>query len=588
MKGEPFSAVTPEQIEALNLNRILLICIAGLILETINVANPSFWRQPSLWGGAIYIAALSAVFLVIVLWIKKKGSWTHYRALNNSFWILFSIGFFPFLVRDAGSSMPLNCAILGGALICAPLLEARDLGLVFFSDLAVNLVAVIYAGTLFDIYSVEIIAITLGYYFMARNLHGRYFRLLDDQRRQYGAYLESELAQESLRHSLEKERDANAAKNRFLSLMSHDLRTPLNGVIGLAELARDPSLSRQQMEDYLVEIGYSGQYLLDMVSDVLDMTRIESDTLVLHDEDYELGEFIQTVEGIIGVMAREKGVAFSIRQLSPKVGTGWIRTDKSRFNQIFVNLLTNAVKFTPAGGQVELVIQRAPLPDGRLHEHVEVRDTGIGMSPEFVARALEPFAQEHEDDARLGAGLGLTLARRIVDLMGGTLAIDSTLGVGTTVTVELDVAMVPGKTGVPASPAAADLAGRRVLLCEDNRINAEILDHLLGRAAMTMDWAENGRAGLERFEHSDAGFYDAILMDVRMPEMDGLEATRAIRALDRPDARSIPIIAVTANAFDEDRRECLAAGMDGHVTKPVDPAALMAELMRNWNADCRN
>lgn len=572
-------AVTQEQIETLNLNRVLILCGTGLAFELLNLLNPTFWTLPILWAGAAYVTALSLTFGTLILWGRRHSGSGHYKRINNTFWVLLIIGFLPFLINDAAvGDKPLNCTLLGIALICGPLLETNDLTLVFAASLAVNLLAPLLANHAFSEYYAEVAAITTGTYLLARNLHGRYFRLLEDQKQQYNALLQAQQAQQELSLRLAKERDANAAKTRFLSLMSHDLRTPLGAVIGLSELAADDALPRQKVQGYLGEINHAGHYLLDIINEVLDMSRIESQKMELHETPYSLDEYCASIRSVVELLCAQKQLQFEIVRRGDL--PAYILADKTRFNQIFFNLLTNAVKYTPAGGRIALEIEAVARRENATAVRFTVRDTGIGMSKEFIRHAFEPFVQEREDDGNSGVGLGLSIVQNLVSLMGGTVHIDSEPGRGTAVQVDMTLAHAPA----PAAPqpgvkdTAGALRGKRILLCEDNTINAQIVMALLESVGACADHAQNGRQGLAMFEASQPGAYAAVLMDIRMPEMSGIDAARALRALDRPDAARVPIIALTANAYEEDRRRCLDAGMDDHVSKPIDTEVFLRTL----------
>jgi len=379
---------------------------------------------------------------------------------------------------------------------------------------------------------------------------------------------------------LEAER-ANEAKSAFLSSMSHDLRTPLNGVIGFTSLALDePDPAKKQA--YLEKIDASGRLLLDLVNDTLELSRIESGKIVPHPEAVSPDALVPAVVTALRPSAELKHI--DLVEDFPRDRQTPVWCDKLKVQKIVLNLLSNAIKYTPEGGRVTVSLKHLPaaVPDCRYSLVVE--DTGIGMSEAFLQRLYEPFAQEKRSESTriAGTGLGLAIVKRYVDLLGGTISVESALHQGTRFVVSLDIPEVDeGQATQQRTQAAGEtIRGRRVLLCEDNVLNTEIAVMLLKNKGVRVDAAENGRRGLERFEASAPGTYDAVLMDIRMPVMDGLEATRAIRALDRSDALTVPVIAMTADAFDESVREAEAAGMAGYVTKPVDPGKLYEVLGR--------
>lgn len=375
---------------------------------------------------------------------------------------------------------------------------------------------------------------------------------------------------------------ANAAKFEFLSRMSHDMRTPMNAIIGLAELAEGKQSDPSAMASYLYKIKTSSKFLLGLINDILDMSRLESQTIELHPEVYSMNDFQEQINTIIRPVCDQKGVDFQI-QADPNLAL-CIRVDKLRFNQIFFNLLSNAAKYTLPGGKIQLTICLREQADP-LHQTMDitVRDSGIGISKDFQKHMFEPFSQENPVSANpQGTGLGLAITKNLLDLIGGTITVDSAPGKGTTVTVTMDVEIVPMDEIPEEQPILPDnherLQGKHILLCEDNLLNTEITCNILAIAGVSVTCAENGKEGVELFCSSTPGTYDAILMDIQMPVMDGLQAAREIRTASHPDSRAIPIIAMTANAYAEDFRHSLDAGMNGHLAKPVDSRLLFSTL----------
>ena len=396
--------------------------------------------------------------------------------------------------------------------------------------------------------------------------------------------------QEQLEQALASAEAANRAKSEFMARMSHDMRTPMNGIIGMTRLGLD-ALVDEKARYYLENVKLSTEILLDLVNDVLDMAHLEGGSLTLHPTPYAFEDFRQHLETAIRPQCEAKQLAFTMRLVDTQ--SCKLLLDKARFNQIFFNLLTNAVKFTPLGGGINF--------DASLHEvHgntprlvIVVRDTGIGMSQAFQNRMFDPFAREQEgvtDDTE-GSGLGLSITQKLLELMGGTITVQSAPGKGSTFTVEMPVERCPdnaprepGSPPEPGAPLAGSanearmLAGKRVLLFEDHFINTEIAISLLENRGMLTEHAVNGQVGVDMFSTSPVGYYDVVLMDIRMPVMDGLEATRRIRGLLRPDALVVPILALSANAYDEDRQQSRAAGMNDHLVKPIDADTLYAAL----------
>ena len=385
--------------------------------------------------------------------------------------------------------------------------------------------------------------------------------------------------------------ESNQAKISFMSNMSHEIRTPMNAIIGIDSVAlRDPDLpphAREQFE----KIDASARHLLELINDILDMSRIDSGRMELCPEVFSAAELLDQVCAMIRSQCDEKGLDFIARS---EIGAEErFIGDAMKLRQVLINILGNAVKFTPVPGSVTFTAEKSAVYDDRQTLRFTIRDTGIGMGKDFLAHIFEPFSQE--DGTRTsrygGSGLGMSITKSIVDMMNGEIRAESEKGVGTTFTVILTLKRA--ESAAPAAPvpeaaeSAAALAGRRVLIAEDMELNAEILTELLELEDVGADWAENGQLAVERFSGSPPGTYDAILMDIRMPVMDGLAAARAIRALDRPDAKTVPIVALTANAFEEDVQNSLQAGMNAHLAKPVDTEKLY-ELLRELISPARN
>ena len=517
--------------------------------------------------------------------------------------------------------------------------------------------------------------------------------------------------------ALREAEEANQAKSRFLSNMSHDIRTPMNAIVGMTAIATANQDDPEQVQNCLKKIALSSKHLLGLINDVLDMSKIESGKMTLSMDQVSLREVMESIVDIVQPQVSMKQQHFNVS--IHDVSTESVFCDSVRLNQVLLNLASNAIKFTPDGGEIELSLYEEPSPKGDAYVriHLSVRDNGIGMTPEFQATIFESFTRE--DNTRVhrteGTGLGMAITKYIVDAMGGSIELDSAPGEGTEFRVTLDLEKaelseeemvlpnwnmlvvddnqqlcdsavtalrsigvnaeytldgesalnlvlerrvqgknyhiilmdwkLPGIDGLetarrirtslgddvpillisaydwseieedatqagitgfiskplfkstlyhglrafadpaagPLAPAEAfDLTGRRVLLAEDNELNWEIAHDLLEELGLELDWAENGQIAVERFQGSAPGYYDAVLMDIRMPVMNGYEATRAIRALDREDA-GLPIIAMTADAFAEDVKRCLDAGMNAHIAKPIDVrevARLLEKFLR--------
>ena len=398
---------------------------------------------------------------------------------------------------------------------------------------------------------------------------------------------EMDAARKAAEQARKEAEQANAAKQEFLSSMSHDIRTPMNAIIGMTSLALDNTDDPKRVRDYLGKIALSSKHLLGLINDVLDISKIESGKMTLNVEPVSLREAMDSIVNIMQPQVTAKNQQF--KAAAREILSENVRCDGVRLNQVLINLLGNAVKFTPEKGAVQLTVYQEALPEdaSRVRTHFLVSDTGIGMSKEYQKVIFESFSREDNTRVRKteGSGLGMAITKCIVDAMGGTISVRSEQGRGSEFHVVLDLE----KAAAPAASEAADgaaermndvvLKGRRILLAEDNELNWEVARELLSILELELDWAENGEICVEKFRNSPAGHYDAIIMDVRMPVMDGYEATAAIRRLEREDA-DIPIIAMTADAFSEDIQRCLERGMNDHLAKPIDIQAVTFKLKK--------
>lgn len=463
---------------------------------------------------------------------------------------------------------------------------------------------------------------------------------------------EERVLQLSMKSAMETAEAANQAKSSFLSRMSHEIRTPMNVIIGMLKIARKNIAKPQKLSSNFDQIEVASNHLLDLINEVLDISKIESGRAYFNVAPFCLMEVVESIGEVVEPQCREKNQTYTLVTTGPVDAV--FLGDEVRVRQLLVNLLTNAVKYTERGGHVRLEVSVLPSLAAR-YQRVTfvVSDDGIGMAPEFIEHLFEPFSMEGRSDAE-GTGLGMPIVKNIVNAMGGDIHVESTLGEGTTVTVvvnkkmldepdendpkavlgsesEFEVGPEGGASaglemqaeaadaaepeaepdfgvgaeagaeveveteagagadgcsafGSPTSGASdsakpgANLRGTRVLLAEDSEINAEIAAELLRDEGLLVDWAPDGAVACDMFAASEAGFYDVILMDVRMPNMDGHEATRFIRALDRPDARSVVIIAMSANAFAEDVLASLKSGMNAHLSKPIDLRELLTAM----------
>ena len=374
---------------------------------------------------------------------------------------------------------------------------------------------------------------------------------------------------------------------KLLAHMSHDLRSPLSNVLGLTELARNKSDDREYVEYCLEKIDASAHFLMDMLTDVLYIIRLEAGENNLRKSSVDLKEFFNSLSDTARAMAYEKRLNFFAHfdeQIVPLV-----RTDGSRVRQVLQNLLSNAVKFTPRFGRVDFSAKLLEADNDRVRIRFTVKDTGVGIADELKDIIFLPLTKEYRGSTNVygGSGLGLAICKQLVDRLGGTLDFISNKGDGSEFWVVLDFeqdkAALQRQAEVPAQ--AVDFSGKYVLLAEDNHINCEIVKRLLTRRGLTVETAENGQVALNKYMMNAPRTYDLILMDVRMPYMDGLKAARMIRASGKSDARTIPIMSMTANAYEEDIQKSMEAGMNAHLVKPVEPSELYRAVQKALNGE---
>lgn len=384
--------------------------------------------------------------------------------------------------------------------------------------------------------------------------------------------------QSKMQAALLAAKSANREKSKFLSRMSHEIRTPMNGIIGMTALAKQRLDDRSKLADCLHKIEQCSSFLLALINDILDMSRIESGKVTLCTAPFYLEQLISDIRAMFALQATDKNIVFSAK-CSP-LPQRPLQGDALRIRQIIVNLISNALKFTPQNGRVSLSAEIFEQTPDALGVRFVIEDSGIGMSEAFMQKMFEPFSQAEQIAQRYGGtGLGLPISRNLVQMMRGDIQAESILGQGTKfiVRLRLPFATAPERATLPA-PLAADtapsLAGLHILLAEDNEINAEITCALLETAGAKVEHVWNGREAVEHFAAAPAGRFDLILMDIQMPELDGLQAAAGIRALQREDAGDIPILALTANAFSEDVAKTLRSGMNGHLNKPIDVQTL--------------
>ena len=364
------------------------------------------------------------------------------------------------------------------------------------------------------------------------------------------------------------------ARNDFLANMSHDIRTPMNAIVGYTNIAKDHIDEPGTVTNALEKIGSSSHFLLSLINDILDISKIESGKMQINRAPCDLRDIFRRIEDITALQARNKSLIISYRHDSVRHCS--VNADELRIEQVLVNIVSNAIKYTPEGKTVDLIAEEEPAEENRYHYRFIVRDTGIGISEDYLPHLFESFTREEKSTVNKiqGTGLGLAITAKVVELMGGTISVKSTVGEGSEFTVDLELESLEEHQAEEFESGLFDFSGCRVLLVEDNDINAEIACMILSQYGIAVERAENGQAGLEQVQKHVGGYYNAVLMDIQMPVMNGYEATRAIRALEGEHYQALPIIAMSANAYDEDVKACLAAGMNAHIAKPFSPEAL--------------
>ena len=395
---------------------------------------------------------------------------------------------------------------------------------------------------------------------------------------------------DKLEIALKKAEEASLAKTRFLNNMSHDIRTPMNVILGYAQLMENELKGKGLPEtlEHLEKLQQSGNLLLSIINNVLDMAQIESGRMELDENYCQMEDVWKSLLAVFDEKARKKDIAL---HYTINVEHEHVLTDVTKVKEILVNILSNAIKYTPAGGSVTVDEDELPCDEsGYMIARVRVSDNGIGMSADYQTRIFEAFTREQNttEGKIAGTGLGMSIVKKYVDLLGGTIEVESELGKGSTFTVTLkhriaDENYYANEHMEEPGTGSEILEGRNILLAEDNDLNAEIAEAILERAGIKIERVEDGIQCVNRIMETPAGTYDMILMDIQMPKMNGYKATQAIRHLPDQDKAYIPIIAMTANAFEEDKRDALAAGMNGHIAKPIQVdklLSILAEIIR--------
>ncbi len=393
-----------------------------------------------------------------------------------------------------------------------------------------------------------------------------------------------QIKNQQLEAAVEEANRANMAKTNFLSRMSHDIRTPLNGIIGLLTIDEAHPDDVELLNTNRGKIMVAANYLLSLINDILQMSKLESGEFVLSHEAINLRELVGDVRTVISQRAAESGVTLEYDNTLEQAEHSIVYGSPLHLRQIFINIYTNCVKYNKVGGRISTQVACLQVKPGTVTYRWTISDTGIGMSEKFLQQIFNPFSQEHSDARSVysGTGLGMAIVKNLLDAMQGTIEIKSEVGVGSTfvITIPFEIAQQIPEQEKAKQEKTYDIRGLHLLLAEDNDLNAEIAQTLLEEKGAVITVVRDGQQAIDAFTGNPPGTFDAILMDVMMPVVDGLSATRAIRAFDRPDAEKIPIIAMTANAFDEDVRRCLESGMNAHLAKPLQMDKVMEAIAK--------
>ena len=397
-------------------------------------------------------------------------------------------------------------------------------------------------------------------------------------------YREKQYAAE-LKKSAEQAKKASEAKTRFLFNMSHDIRTPMNAIIGFSDLLEKNLKNEEKVREYLKKIKSSGNFLMTIINQVLEMARIESGTAILKTEAANLSELFYSVNTVLESDIQMKGIHCSI---DTNVQHKYAVCDKTKLQEIYLNIMSNAIKYTPDGHSIHVTINETEFDDKKAQYVFVCEDTGIGMAPEYLPHIFDEFSREHTttENKVSGTGLGLSIVKSFVELMNGRIHVESELGKGTKFTVEIPLELASEedvcKKELPEQAFRTDKnIGKRILLAEDNELNAEIAMELLKEEGFLIDWVKDGQECFDKLEESDDGYYDLILMDIQMPILNGYDTTAKIRQMENPKKAATPIVAMTANSFDEDIEMTKKAGMNGFIAKPLDSEKMFTILKQN-------
>lgn len=381
-----------------------------------------------------------------------------------------------------------------------------------------------------------------------------------------------------LTDTAKKERDANNAKTEFLSNISHDIRTPINGIMGMVKIAEENVNDSQKVLDCLSKITTASQHLFSLINDVLDMSSIEKGKIALNIKNFNIDLLFDEIVTMVSYQADDKNLNVKIsREITHKM----VMFDEVRLRQVLINILGNAVKFTSRGGTITFEVKETPISSELSQFNFTITDNGMGMPEDLVRSIFEPFVQgknSREESNYKGTGLGMSIVKGLIEAMNGSIEVESKVGLGSKFFVSLPIKITVEEKAEKKNVDNTSLKGKKVLIADDNDINLEILDYMLKKLEMETVLVKNGFTAYKMLKDSELGEYDLVLMDILMPVLDGIEATMKIRALDRSDMKTIPIIGITANAYSKDEEKSLRAGMNAHISKPIIEEKLINEI----------
>ena len=551
------SAQTPLNSRLFNL--ITGICTAFMLINTIVSPRDN-----------LVLGCLSAAAVVLIFFANRTGK---YQLFAIFYIIIFAFMLFPYLfVLNEGISGGMALYVVFGAVIISLLLDGKlyVVILVLYMLVVLGLIILNYYDT----------SLGLGIFLSFETILLRYFDVTTGILLcSFGMALLIKFQINIILDEKKRAEAASQAKSVFLATMSHEIRTPLNAIIGMANIAKNAADTPEKAEKATNQILSSSHHLLSIINDVLDMSKIDSNKLELANEPFNGLYAYNELLDMISQQCGEKNIELITN--TAEIPDVVISGDKFRVNQVLINLLGNAVKFTDEGGKITFTVETLEESDTFIKFHFSVLDTGIGMSEEQLEKLFVPFEQTNSSITAKygGTGLGLSISQNLVKMMGGIIEVRSELGVGSEFYFDLCFSKSDAIIEQNAKQEYMDMTGKRILLAEDIEINRIIVQELLAPVGILIEEAENGQEALDMFSKSDVWYYDLIFMDIQMPVLDGHAATKAIRLIDREDASKIPIIAMTANAYKEDVDAALEAGMNGHVPKPIDIDAVLDLLM---------